>query len=767
MNFSLSHLPLLFLPPKVEGGIFHNVVGRLPALFPALGVLSVLLPEQLFPREAFGLLPGWITAFLLLPMIFLFYHEKKAVLLFALGAFLSFLSFENGGKEKELEKYLASPLPVGVEMKLIIQDPALVPELLPNPRTLLTEVKAIRYPGEKEYQKLAKGNFLMLFLPARFSRVDFGEEYFFKGSISKGGTPLFPGAFSYGEYLAQKGIAGVARPYTLKKLGEKKDFSSLLYDIRSSCMKKVLAHIHAPEFRAMACAILFGCKQGISHETKEEMIHSGLIHILTVSGLHIGLFAALAGLVFLWVPCRLRYILIIFASFFYALATGFGLPAVRALLMISFYALGRAFFLNSSPFNALSFAFFLLLLFRKEELTQAGFLYTFSATAILLLAGDFFHKRIIFFREKGFWMADPSAPKLEKKPPFMEKFFDSLFACLAAWMVTGILTLHFQGVYAPLSPLANLILLPIIWLFYPIFLLGSLLGIIWEGAGVISGGILEYLCAFLKLVSSYVSKNSFLLPPLGGVPAFLMLLILFLPFLLLRRKLEVLLFLTLPSFLLFTFFLFAPWGHGKGELTLIEGGGSGEKAPILLYSNRKEDLAFAVNPSGAFPLPLEIAEYFKRQGHRKLRFILATGTRKEDLEGIAYFLRKIPTQRLYLPRPAKNSPGAEELIKAAEQAKTKITFIEGKRGKSYLYKLHFQFRGEEFSFISKENSLTLQSCKKELLHKTRDREMLPIRRAFSLHFQEGKEKNPSAFLEVILPHSSCVIPLHSAIFSAI
>ena len=761
MNLPLFHLLQHFLPPKVEGGFFHNALGRLPALFPALGVLSVLLPELFFPREAFGSLPGWITAFLLLPMIYLFYHEKKAVLLFAAGAFLSFLTLLPGEKGKSVEEYFTAFRPTGVEMEILIKDPALVPELLPNPRTVLMEVKGIRYPGEKEYRFLPEGNELILFLPSRFPRIAYGERFAFKGSIEKVADPLFPGSFSYGEYLQKRGISGIARPHKLEKLGEEKDLSFHLYRIRNLAMIKVLSRIRTPEYRALASAILFGCKQGISRETKEEMIHSGLIHILTVSGLHIGLFAALAGVLLLGFPARARYILIIFFSLLYALATGFGIPAVRALLMISFYCISRAFYTNRSPLNALFFAFALLLLFRKEELTQAGFLYTFSATAILLLSGAFFQRNVIFFREKHLWMADPSNPRPDRKPPFWEKAFFSLFSCLAAWMTTGIISLHFQGVYAPLSPLANLLLLPLIWLFYPIYLLGSLLGICLEGAAGLAGSLLEYLCIILKMTGSFVSSHSFLLPPPGLPLTLLMLFILFLPFLLLRRQMEALLFITLPFFLLFTLFLFAPMGGKEGKLALLEGGGSGEKPPALLYSDCRNSLAFAVNIAGTFPLPQEMAEYFKREGQDQLLFVIATGTRKDDLDGLEYFLKKIPVKNLILPRPAKNSPSAEELLRTATRTGTKIHFMEGKRGKSHHFSIRFRFRGRSFSFSSGE-LLTLISGKKLLLQKERKREMLPQLQFFPIYREAGKAKNDSAFLVVTLPHSSMEIPLHSA-----
>lgn len=72
--------------------------------------------------------------------------------------------------------------------------------------------------------------------------------------------------------------------------------------------------------------MLFGCRQGIEYQTRLDFIRSGTIHILTVSGLHIGMFAGVMFLLLAFLPFRMRCVIVPLLTALYALSTGLQMP---------------------------------------------------------------------------------------------------------------------------------------------------------------------------------------------------------------------------------------------------------------------------------------------------------------------------------------------------------------------------------------------------------------------------------------------------------
>ena len=138
---------------------------------------------------------------------------------------------------------------------------------------------------------------------------------------------------------------------------------------------------------AMLNAMLFGDRSGLSNSLREGFERTGTFHLFVVSGLHVAL---VAGALF-WLLRRLRLPqsaavpLAIALTTGYALLTGFGLPAQRALVMVSVYLLARWLDRDTNALNALGAAALAVLVFSPRALFETSFQMTFLI--ILAIAG--------------------------------------------------------------------------------------------------------------------------------------------------------------------------------------------------------------------------------------------------------------------------------------------------------------------------------------------------------------------------------------------
>ncbi len=213
-----------------------------------------------------------------------------------------------------------------------------------------------------------------------------------------------PGAFSYGDWLLEQGIgaSASAQGQKLRVLGTGRS-STLGCHLQAAQHwaaarmealpgSPAIARLPGPmrlsrDDAAMLAAMLFGDKQALGEDLRAGFERTGTFHLFVVSGLHVALFT---GVLF-WLLRKLRLpeipaaALTIILALGYALLTGFGVPAQRALAMSSVYLIARVLDRGSSGLNALGAAALLILVGAPRALYEASFQMT--SLVILGVAG--------------------------------------------------------------------------------------------------------------------------------------------------------------------------------------------------------------------------------------------------------------------------------------------------------------------------------------------------------------------------------------------
>jgi len=221
-----------------------------------------------------------------------------------------------------------------------------------------------------------------------WNRVSAGQVLGGFGRVLPFTGPGLPGDFDYSAYMKSKGIVAQWKvtepPLYIKDDANIKD---LILRTRQKLIGRLAMH---KESGRLIAALVLGWKAELDKSTKESFRHSGVMHVLAVSGLHVGLVMLLIQFMtrFLrrnMVLSILRYLIILGSIWFYAMLSGGSDSVLRSASMCSFLGLSVILNRKSSGLNLLGIAALVLLCISPGSLFQPGFQLSFTAVAGLIL----------------------------------------------------------------------------------------------------------------------------------------------------------------------------------------------------------------------------------------------------------------------------------------------------------------------------------------------------------------------------------------------
>jgi competence protein ComEC len=139
-------------------------------------------------------------------------------------------------------------------------------------------------------------------------------------------------------------------------------------------------------------ATVLGDRGRLEASTQEELIGSGVFHLLAISGANIGMLALFSLLVCGWlhVPIKPRYLVTSLLLVLFLVISGFDISAQRAVLMGLLLCAARAYFMDVQLSNIISFCGLLLLVFNPAQFLDPGYILTFALTGALLIGRRIF-----------------------------------------------------------------------------------------------------------------------------------------------------------------------------------------------------------------------------------------------------------------------------------------------------------------------------------------------------------------------------------------
>lgn len=231
--------------------------------------------------------------------------------------------------------------------------------------------------------------------------LQYGDRICFKSQIQPIPRPTNPNAFDYSRYLYFKNIhfQAYVRDQNWKVLARKQGnpFWQRINACRKHYLQVLEKYIQTDKEVAIAAALILGYKANLTPELKSTYSETGAIHVLAVSGLHVGIISAILLMLLNLFPFKgvtwnwLKFIFLIVGIWGFALLTGLPPSIKRAAIMFTCLHIGLIIQRPINRYNTIAIAAFFILLTNPYALFDVGFQFSFLAVIGIF----FFAKRIL------------------------------------------------------------------------------------------------------------------------------------------------------------------------------------------------------------------------------------------------------------------------------------------------------------------------------------------------------------------------------------
>lgn len=306
-------------------------------------------------------------------------------------------------------------------------------------------------------------------------------------------SPLNPYQFDYRNYMEKQAVLKQLRLNSeeVLKISENSSPTSFAENLREQIIQKLRVASFSEEELSIIQALLLGQRRDISRKIYDQYAAAGAVHILAVSGLHVGIILLILN--FLLKPLEgiksgrfIKTILLLSLMWGFALLAGLSPSVVRAVSMFSFVAIGMQLKRKSSVMNSLFVSLFVLLLVNPYFIFQVGFQLSYLAVFSIVAFQPFLYQLL--------------RPKF--KP--IRYMWGLLTVSIAAQLGVLPLSLFYFHQFPALFFLSNLVILPVLGIILGlgiIVILLSLLNSLPDLLVKLYGTLISYMNEFVGWVA--------------------------------------------------------------------------------------------------------------------------------------------------------------------------------------------------------------------------------------------------------------------------
>lgn len=275
-----------------------------------------------------------------------------------------------------------------------------------------------------------------------------GDIVFIEGEILPFKNPLNPYEFDAKSHNFKKGISAQLMIDSIQYIKSDPHWLDKMKQTGRVHIENGLVAVDNPNVRALLIAMITGDKSDLSPSIKSDFSSAGIMHLLAVSGLHVGLVGWLPLLLLqrcgqmFWLKTTTGIVGLLIVWIF-AIFTGLAPSAFRAALMFTLVAVAIYFQLRTSSLNMLSAAAITVLVSDPSSLFSIGFQLSFAAVAGISMASSTLQN----------WFYTPYN--------WLNKIIGSANVSIAAQAATTPITMFHFGVFPLYFLPANLIAVPL------------------------------------------------------------------------------------------------------------------------------------------------------------------------------------------------------------------------------------------------------------------------------------------------------------------
>ena len=438
---------------------------------------------------SFNHLPLRILAIALLPLplLLLRQHQKKIAVLCV------FLLVLLGG----IVRYNAGLPPTGKNsIQNYIQGTIIA---APDVRDTYTQL-TLKIYGIKSGTEWQKADGKLLVFVSRYPEFSYGDVLQIKGSLE---TPQRLDEFDYPGYLANQGIFSTMAFPKVALISAGHGFKPLwwIYSLRETLGHKIAEVLPEPQ-AALAQGILLGIRGNIPQSLKDDFTVTGTTHILAISGVNLNIVTGILVATGVWLfgkRNRLYIWLALVAIWAYSLLTGFDPPVVRAAFMVSLFLFAELLSRQQSIRTALAFSAAIMAVLTPRVLWDVSFQLCFLAMLGLVYVvpplqsiGKIMITKIT--GEEG-WQAS-----------LLKWIIDSFAVTLGVTIVVWPLIARYFGVFSLVSPIATLLILPVLPAIMLFCALAVVAGFIFNPLGIVLGWVAWLFLSYMLTMINGLAK---------------------------------------------------------------------------------------------------------------------------------------------------------------------------------------------------------------------------------------------------------------------
>ncbi len=320
----------------------------------------------------------------------------------------------------------------------------------------------------------------------------------YNGDFSVGDILVFESSFSAPEpeaaiYRKADGIFLSAEADSAEKIGEQGTDTPNVFESVRLFMKTNFERYIEKEEAGFATAIMTGNRDNVNAQVRLAFTRIGISHVLAVSGLHLSIMVG--GLDFfcrcIGIPRKMKNILLIVCACLLACVCGLSASVIRAAIMLSFFYIADSIGEIGDSLTALFAAIFLIVVFRPLAVYDVGMWLSFLATLGIVLTAPIIPM-----------IRNSDCPWLVRK--ILNFIISLIFVTISATFFTlPVVCIAFGGI-SLISPLANLIFIPLIQIVLYLLVILTVIGFLPSLAlpiGRAAQFLISFVCDTAELLS--------------------------------------------------------------------------------------------------------------------------------------------------------------------------------------------------------------------------------------------------------------------------
>ena len=282
-------------------------------------------------------------------------------------------------------------------------------------------------------------------------KLNYGDKLYLKGTLKPPNNNTIPNTFNYKKYLKNKKIFYILE---VDKIIKKNKTNKIIYKIKNILKKRLDKY----DTTGYLNAFILGNKNNLDKDSYDNYLKNGIIHIFSISGMHISLLASIILSILNKIKkTNNNIIIVIIFLIFYLILTNYQASIIRSIIFYINIQIFKLKKINIKKIDALLISLSIILLFLPEFIYDIGFQYSSIVSISLLYFKNKYNKNyilnLLYVSFISFLISFPITVNLNYQVNLLSIFINLIFVPLVSFILYPLSIITF--IIPILNPLFN------------------------------------------------------------------------------------------------------------------------------------------------------------------------------------------------------------------------------------------------------------------------------------------------------------------------